>query len=303
MQNTELPPFDALYRKLRSCDTFESDYTDYDNLFKSGLNTEQTVIKLKLSNLLPAGIENYQDLQQKRRHEQKSSFKEFLRWYNNKGVLPTLEALKKMIAFYHDKDMDILKFGCNLPNLANICLHRPTVVKFYAITELAKNLLEKHREDVVGGPSIVFTRKVVVVVELFFENQQTYANLLLGLTLANYSPTRCVNPFQPVLIRVGISIQRRVGLRLDKTRPAALKLWSCPIFNEQDQHLKLKTSLQQADRRKLTALVLFVLLCPCSRTYCCYHVTSNKLKSRSKGLNKRVLEQTATDRKKVIVES
>ena len=30
----------------------------------------------------------------------------------------------------------------------------------------------------------------------------------------------------------------------------------------------------------------------CSKTYCCYDLTSNKLKISSKGLNKRVLEQS-----------
>ena len=34
------------------------------------------------------------------------------------------------------------------------------------------------------------------------------------------------------------------------------------------------------------------VLCLCSKTYCCYDVTSNKIKFRSKGLNKRVLEQS-----------
>ena len=33
------------------------------------------------------------------------------------------------------------------------------------------------------------------------------------------------------------------------------------------------------------------MLCLCSNTYCCYDVTSNKLKFSSKSLNKRVLEQ------------
>ena len=59
------------------------------------------------------------------------------------------------------------------------------------------------------------------VMKLLIENQQTYANLLLGLTLANYTPTRCVNPCRPVFIRVGISIQNRVGRfipRQNKTR-------------------------------------------------------------------------------------
>ena len=46
MQNTELPPYDAFYSKLRSCDPLEADYTDYVNLLKSGLTTEQAVVKL-----------------------------------------------------------------------------------------------------------------------------------------------------------------------------------------------------------------------------------------------------------------
>ena len=35
----------------------------------------------------------------------KSSFKDFLRWYNNEDVLPTLETVQKIIAFYHDKKL------------------------------------------------------------------------------------------------------------------------------------------------------------------------------------------------------
>ena len=54
------------------------------------------------------------------------TFKFFLRWYNNKNVVPTLEAMQKMIEFYHDKVIDMLKLGCTLPNLANICLHKST---------------------------------------------------------------------------------------------------------------------------------------------------------------------------------
>ena len=72
-----------------------------------------------------------------------SSFKDFLRWHNNKDVVPTLEAMQKMIAFYNDKDIDMLKLGCTSPNLANICLHKPTDTKFYPFTEGDKDPLEK----------------------------------------------------------------------------------------------------------------------------------------------------------------
>ena len=34
------------------------------------------------------------------------------------------------------------------------------------------------------------------------------------------------------------------------------------------------------------------MLCLCSKTYCCYDVTSNQLKFSSKGLKKRVVEQS-----------
>ena len=90
------------------------------------------------------------------------SFKDFLMWYNNKDDVPTLEAMQKMIEFYHQNEIDMLKLGCTLPNLANFCLHKSTDSKFYRFTENDKDLLEKTREDMVGGPSIVFKRKAVV---------------------------------------------------------------------------------------------------------------------------------------------
>ena len=90
------------------------------------------------------------------------SFKEFLRWYNNKVVVQTFEEMKKIIEFFKSNRIDMLKLGCTLPNVANICLHSSTNVNFYPFPERDKDLLEKIREDMVGGPSIVFTRKAVV---------------------------------------------------------------------------------------------------------------------------------------------
>ena len=55
----------------------------------------------------------------------------------------------------------MLKLGCILPNSATICLNKSTDSKSYTFTESDKDLLEKTREDIVGGPSIVFTRKAV----------------------------------------------------------------------------------------------------------------------------------------------
>ena len=78
MQNTKLPPYGPFHSKLCSCNPLEAEYTDYVNLLKSGLTTEQAVVKLKLSKPPPTEIENYQNLQHLWKQEQMSSFKEFL---------------------------------------------------------------------------------------------------------------------------------------------------------------------------------------------------------------------------------
>ena len=108
------------------------------------------------------GAENYSYLQSVWVSEGMKSFQDFLLWYNKKDVVPTLEAMQKKIEFYHRQESDMLKLGCTLPNLANSCLHKSTDSKFYPFNESDKDLLEKLRKDMVGGPSIVSTRKAVV---------------------------------------------------------------------------------------------------------------------------------------------
>ena len=162
LNNKELPPYDSFFSKLRNINPLEKDYNDFQNLGNSGLTTEQAVGKLGMDRIPPTGVENYSHLQSVWVSEGLKSFKDFLLWYNNKDAVPTLEATQKLIEFYHQKEIDIIKSGCTLPNLANICLHKSTDSKFYPFTENDKHLLEKIREDMVGGPSIVFTRKAVV---------------------------------------------------------------------------------------------------------------------------------------------
>ena len=91
-----------------------------------------------------------------------SSFRDFLRSYNKKEVLPTLKARQKTITFCHDQDIDILKLGCTLPNLARTCLHKSTDTKIFLLMDSFENMLDKIREFDVVGPFLVFIRKTVV---------------------------------------------------------------------------------------------------------------------------------------------
>ena len=121
------------------------------------------------------------------------SFKDFLMWYNNKDVVPTREAMQKMIDFYHQKGIDMLKLGCTLANLANICLHKSTDSKFHPFTESDKDLLEKIREDKVGGPSVVFTRKAVVD-ETFIRNSTNLCKSIVGIDASQLYPNSMCQP-------------------------------------------------------------------------------------------------------------
>ena len=179
MHKSQLPPYDAFFSKLRNVNLFEKDYSDYQIKLSSGLKIGEALTKTKLSKPPPSGEENYQFLLDIWNHENMCTDKDFLRWYNNKDVVPTLEAMQKMLAFYHKKGIDMLKLGCTLPNLAKICLHKSTSTKFYPFTESYKDLLQKIREDMVREPSIVFTRKTMVD-ETFIRNSRIICKSFFG---------------------------------------------------------------------------------------------------------------------------
>ena len=134
MNNKELPPYDSFFSILRNNNPLEKDYSDSQNLVNTGLTTEQALSNLRMDRIPPTGAQNYSYLQSVWVSEGTKSFKDFLMWYNNEDVVTTLEAMQKMIEFYHQKEIDILKLGCTLPNLANICLHKSTHSKFYPFT-------------------------------------------------------------------------------------------------------------------------------------------------------------------------
>ena len=82
--------------------------------------------------------------------------------------------------FYDNKGVRMLKLGCTLPNLVNIFLHKSTDTIFCPFTENNKHLLVEIQEDVVGGPSIVSTRKAVVV-ETFIRKSTSICKSIVGI--------------------------------------------------------------------------------------------------------------------------
>ena len=158
LDHTTLPPYEDFFSKLKNCNPLEADWLAYQKLLSQGKTPREALKKLKLRATPSTGAANYEYIQQVWTSKGMNTFTDFVRWYNNKDVEPTLEALEKMSAFYHEKQIDFSKLGCTLPNLANRVLHQSTKHRFYLFGEQDKDLDEIIRSNIVGGPSIVFTR-------------------------------------------------------------------------------------------------------------------------------------------------
>ena len=87
--------------------------------------------------------------------------------------------MQKMLAFEHKNGIHMLKLGCTLPNLAKICLQKSTSARLYSFTETDKDL-QKVREDMGVGPSIVFAHKAVVD-ETFIQNSRKICKSIVGI--------------------------------------------------------------------------------------------------------------------------
>ena len=124
-----------------------------------------------------------------------------------------------MIAFYHEKDLDMLKLGCTLPNPANICLYKSTDTNFYLLTEADEDLLEKIQKKFVGGPSIVFTRKAVVD-KTFLRKSTNICKSIVGIDAIQLYPYSMCQP-KPIDLstRRDLNPETKIfTLRQNKTR-------------------------------------------------------------------------------------
>ena len=98
---TFLPPWNCFFSKLRNYNPLEKEFTDFTKLLNSGFSQQESLKKLRLKNVPPSGIDNYNYLkvvwatESGHQQEQMATFRDFVKWYNNKDIVPTLEAMQK----------------------------------------------------------------------------------------------------------------------------------------------------------------------------------------------------------------
>jgi len=84
---------------------------------------------------------------------------DWLRYYNNLDVAPGLEALEKMRTFYSEKGIDILKDAVSISGVSLHYLLQGVIERGAEIYGPSEEEYEMLKGAVVGGPSLVFTRR------------------------------------------------------------------------------------------------------------------------------------------------
>ena len=111
-------------------------------------------------------LKEYDDCHRIFKERGMQTFGDWLKYYNNLDVAPFLEALQKMKEFYTSLGIDILKDAVSLPGVSEKYILRKTLQprwgykppELYSPNKEAYAML---KAAVVGGPSLVFTRKHV----------------------------------------------------------------------------------------------------------------------------------------------
>ena len=141
---------------------------------------------MELSKPPPSGEKNYQCLLDIWSHEIMCTFRDSLRCYNKKNVVPTLEGMQKMLAFIPRKELtcwsSAVQFRCWQMFVST---HLPVPISIHLLIPI--DFLQKIREDMVGGPSIVFTRKTVFD-EIFIRNSRHICKSIVGLDASQFYP-------------------------------------------------------------------------------------------------------------------
>ena len=88
------------------------------------------------------------------RSDQMTTIRDFLVFYNNRDVVPFLEAIDQQFAFYQQQNIDMFKDGISVPGLTLLYLFNdlPPNTFFTVFNQTNKDLHHLVKDNIVGGP-------------------------------------------------------------------------------------------------------------------------------------------------------
>lgn len=106
-------------------------------------------------------LENYKFLESIWKYHDMKTFRDFLQWYNNLDVKPFVKGVLNYCKMYWEKNIDVFKVAFSIPGLARLNLFNASEKK-HAVFPLfdfsTKDIYRTIQDNIVGGPSIIFTR-------------------------------------------------------------------------------------------------------------------------------------------------
>ena len=97
LHEQQLSSSDDFYSKLKNSNPLDKEYDYFQKFHNTRLTEEKALKKHGLKTKTPTRLENYNYLNSIWEQEKKTTIRDFLQWYNNKDVIPTLDAMQKMI--------------------------------------------------------------------------------------------------------------------------------------------------------------------------------------------------------------
>ena len=160
LDETILLPYETFYSTIKHCNVLE-EYISFLKLVDQGKSEQESLQILRLTSKLKTGPENCQWLHQLWTENQWSTFADFLKWYNDLDVTPMIQAIENMNEFYKQKHIDFMHQAISLPGVAmRVCFNSITdpAAEFNLLNEKKKDIYQLFKQNIVGGPSIIFNR-------------------------------------------------------------------------------------------------------------------------------------------------
>ena len=137
LQYPSIPPYDAFFSHLKQKNVLEED---------GGV---------------ARGLENYKKIEEIWKSQDMTCLKDWLVYYNNLDVGPFVEAVSKYQAIFFSRHIDAFKVAVSAPGIARQWMFhagRKAGASFALIDRRDEDLFNTIKQNIVGGPSIVFSR-------------------------------------------------------------------------------------------------------------------------------------------------
>ena len=187
LEETSLPPYEAFYSSLKQVNVLEEEISKWQKNHSISIGTQDNEYhryagfsKIKYASVYldppirlcsyceksncicqarpKSGYCNYVDLKRLWSTQNMKTVKDVLIYDNLKDIDPFTEAVINLQKFYRENQVDLFKDTISVPGAARQMLFNTDKAKFALFNSKSEDLFRKVKQNICGGPSIIFTR-------------------------------------------------------------------------------------------------------------------------------------------------